>query len=158
MDSSDSPRRWSPDSWRAKPAAQMPTYRDADALQRALARLARLPPLVTSWEVETLKRELGDAARGRRFVLQGGDCSENFEDCESGAITNIQKFCDSIRNNTPIDNTLESAHSTMTSILGRMAAYTGNEVSWDEMVSAGAKLDPKLNLPTDGRGDGPERV
>ncbi len=92
MDSSDSPRRWSPDSWRAKPAAQMPTYRDADALQRALARLARLPPLVTSWEVETLKRELGDAARGRRFVLQGGDCSENFEDCESGAITNKLKI------------------------------------------------------------------
>lgn len=92
MDTSHSSREWSPDSWRAKPAAQMPAYPDAAALERVLARLARLPPLVTSWEVETLKRELGEAARGRRFVLQGGDCSENFEDCESGAITNKLKI------------------------------------------------------------------
>jgi 3-deoxy-7-phosphoheptulonate synthase len=55
-------------------------------VQAALAQLSRLPPLVTSWEIETLKRQLAEAARGERFLLQGGDCSESFEDCESGAI------------------------------------------------------------------------
>jgi 3-deoxy-7-phosphoheptulonate synthase len=42
---------------------------------------------VTSWEVETLKGLLAKAARGELFVLQGGDCAETFEDCESSAIT-----------------------------------------------------------------------
>jgi len=69
---------------------------------------------------------------------------------ESGAVANIVKFCDSIRNNTPIDNTLASAHSTMTSILGRMAAYQHREITWEEMVNANETLDPKLDLPSDG--------
>ena len=46
-----------------------------------------MPPLVSSWEVESLKSQLADAVRGERFLLQGGDCSETFEDCEPGQIT-----------------------------------------------------------------------
>ena len=71
---------------------------------------------------------------------------------------NIKKFCDSIRNSTPIDNTLESAHSTMTSILGRMAAYQHREVTWEEMAETKEILDPRLNLPPDGPTQAPERV
>ena len=48
------------------------------ALERTLCELSRLPPLVTSWEVETLKSQLAEAARGERFLLQGGDCSREF--------------------------------------------------------------------------------
>jgi 3-deoxy-7-phosphoheptulonate synthase len=77
---------WRPDSWQQKPAAQQPVYPDQEALERTLKQLSRLPPLVTSWEVETLKKQLAEATRGERFMLQGGDCSESFEDCESGAI------------------------------------------------------------------------
>jgi 3-deoxy-7-phosphoheptulonate synthase len=77
---------WSPSSWQSKVAAQQPVYPDSVALNAALEHLSRLPPLVTSWEVETLKGQLADAARGERFLLQGGDCSESFADCESAAI------------------------------------------------------------------------
>jgi 3-deoxy-7-phosphoheptulonate synthase len=83
---------WSPTSWQAKPARQQPVYPDPPALQAALAQLARLPPLVTSWEIERLKQQLGEAVRGERFLLQGGDCSESFIDCESGAITRKLKI------------------------------------------------------------------
>lgn len=79
-------REWRPDSWQRKPAAQQPVYPDPAALQAVLKQLARLPPLVTSWEVESLKNQLAEAARGERFLLQGGDCSESFEDCEAGVI------------------------------------------------------------------------
>jgi len=48
--------------------------------------LARLPPLVTSWEIESLKGHLGKAAAGEAFLLQGGDCAESFDDCDSHAI------------------------------------------------------------------------
>ena len=67
-------------------------YPDPDALQRVLGQLARLPPLVTSWEIENLKHQLAEATRGERFLLQGGDCSESFEDCESAAIASKLKI------------------------------------------------------------------
>jgi 3-deoxy-7-phosphoheptulonate synthase len=57
-----------------------------------VARLSKLPPLVTSWEVETLKRQLAEAAEGKRFLLQGGDCAESFEECEPGVIVNKLKI------------------------------------------------------------------
>lgn len=83
---------WSPTSWREKKALQQPTYPDPDALQDALDRVAALPPLVTSWEVETLKTELARAARGERFLLQGGECAETFADCRADVITSRLKI------------------------------------------------------------------
>ena len=83
---------WTPKSWQDKPAMQLPAYPDPSALLTALDHLARLPPLVTSWEIENLKSQLADAARGDRFLLQGGDCSESFADCESDAIVGKLKI------------------------------------------------------------------
>lgn len=77
---------WTPSSWRTKIATQQPVYPDADSLDNALNRLAKLPPLVTSWEIESLKKSLADAAEGKSFLLQGGDCSESLEDCETDAL------------------------------------------------------------------------
>jgi len=83
---------WSPDSWQRRPATQQPVYPDADALAAVLAQLRQLPPLVTSWEIETLKQQLAEAQRGERFLLQGGDCSEAFADCESSVIASKLKI------------------------------------------------------------------
>lgn len=77
---------WSPDSWQSKPLAQPIDYPDPQSLREVLARLAELPPLVTSWEVEALKSQLADAQQGRRFLLQGGDCGERFDDCRPSNI------------------------------------------------------------------------
>ncbi|MAT82099.1 MAG: 3-deoxy-7-phosphoheptulonate synthase class II [Phycisphaerae bacterium] len=78
---------WSNDSWRDRPALHQPTYPDSAALQEAVGELAAFPPLVTSWEIERLKERLGEAAEGRRFLLQGGDCAEQFNSCTSDEIT-----------------------------------------------------------------------
>jgi len=83
---------WSPRSWQQRPASQLPVYPDPAALDRVLAMLSRLPPLVTSWEIEALKRELAEACKGNRFLLQGGDCSESFDACEPDAITKQLKI------------------------------------------------------------------
>ncbi|WP_372012276.1 class II 3-deoxy-7-phosphoheptulonate synthase [Pseudoxanthomonas sp. 10H] len=82
---------WSPGSWRGRTALQMPQYPDAAALESALAELRLLPPLVTSWEIFALKKQIAEAQEGKRFLLQGGDCAENFSDCESGTISNRLK-------------------------------------------------------------------
>jgi 3-deoxy-7-phosphoheptulonate synthase len=83
---------WSPASWQTKPVAQQVVYPDPQSLRTVLATLAKLPPLVTSWEVEALKSQLADASRGERFLLQGGDCSESFDDCQAAIITNKLKI------------------------------------------------------------------
>ena len=57
-----------------------------------VCEIAKLPPLVTSWEVNALKQQLGEAARGERFLLQGGDCAETFDQCDSGTIANKLKI------------------------------------------------------------------
>ena len=78
---------WSINSWRDRPALHQPEYPDQEALREAAGELASLPPLVTSWEVERLKTRLGEAAEGKRFLLQGGDCAEQFQGCDSEVIT-----------------------------------------------------------------------
>lgn len=83
---------WHPGSWRTKRAAHQPEYVDGAALAAALDQLGRLPPLVTSWEVDKLRSHLAAAARGERFLLQGGDCAESFDACTSEAITGKLKI------------------------------------------------------------------
>ena len=82
---------WQPDSWRARPAMQMPVYPDPAELAAVQRELQALPPLVTSWEILALKQQLAEAQEGKRFLLQGGDCAENFGDCNSEVISNRLK-------------------------------------------------------------------
>ncbi len=83
---------WTPSSWQNRPAGQQPAYPDSRALAGAVAQLASLPPLVTSWEVERLKTQLAEAAAGKRFLLQGGACAERFDQCSADIITNKLKI------------------------------------------------------------------
>src|SRR5512141_1973878 len=77
---------WAPDSWQRHPTLQQPVYKDREALDRAVRQLQRLPPIVVSWEVDELMKRLALAQQGHAFVLQGGDCAEAFDDCDSDRI------------------------------------------------------------------------
>jgi 3-deoxy-7-phosphoheptulonate synthase len=85
------PVDWTPSSWRQRPALQMPTYPDQAALDATLGELHALPPLVTSWEIIALKKQIAEAQEGKRFILQGGDCAETFDGCTSEVISNRLK-------------------------------------------------------------------
>ncbi|MGD0880685.1 MAG: 3-deoxy-7-phosphoheptulonate synthase class II [Acidimicrobiales bacterium] len=89
---SDAPSTWSPDSWRARPAAQQPTWPDEAALKQVHARLSSLPPLVFAGEARHLTRALGQAANGRAFVLQAGDCAESFTEFTADGIRDKLKI------------------------------------------------------------------
>jgi len=69
---------WSPQTWREKPAQQLPVYRDEAALKDVEAQLQSFPPLVFAGEARELTDKLADVAHGRAFLLQGGDCAESF--------------------------------------------------------------------------------
>ncbi len=82
---------WTKSDWRNKPRIQMPSYPDQAALQAVEAKLAVYPPLVFAGEARRLKRQLGEVAEGRAFLLQGGDCAESFEEFGADLIRDTYK-------------------------------------------------------------------
>ena len=83
---------WSVDSWQNFEAKQQPQYEDKNVLEKVLADISSLPPLVFAGEVKELKKKLALAARGDAFILQGGDCAERFIDCNEESISNKLKI------------------------------------------------------------------
>lgn len=77
---------WSPSSWRSKTALQQPTYPSAEDLQEVEKTLENFPPLVFAGEARTLEERLHDAALGKAFLLQGGDCAESFKEFDPNNI------------------------------------------------------------------------
>jgi hypothetical protein len=53
------------------------------------------------------------------------------------------EFFASIRNGKPINDGVRMAHSTMLGIMGRMAAYTGQAVTWEDALSSKVSLVPE---------------
>ena len=63
----------------AKPALQQPSW-DLDQASAMRTVLESVPPVTVPAEIERLKSHLADVARGKAFLLQGGDCAETFVD------------------------------------------------------------------------------
>jgi 3-deoxy-7-phosphoheptulonate synthase len=76
------------DYWRTLPIKQQPQWPNAEAVQEASSRLASYPPLVFAGEVDTLRERLAQAAQGKAFLLQGGDCAETFAGATADKIRN----------------------------------------------------------------------
>ena len=82
---------WTKSSWRSFKAWQQPAWSDDKAHEETFNALSELPPLVFAGESRTLKEQLAEAAAGKAFVLQCGDCSEDFSRCTGAAIREILK-------------------------------------------------------------------
>ena len=151
---------WSPSSWQSKPVKQQVPYGDQAALARVMDEMGRLPPLVTSWEVERLRDSLAHAAIGNAFVLQGGDCAESFDDCRADPIAAKLKIL--------MQMSLVLVHGTRKRVIriGRIAgqyakprsadletrgdvtlpAYRGDIINRDGFSAADREPDPTLML------------
>ena len=76
------------DYWRSLPIKQQPQWPSVEAVMSASERLASYPPLVFAGEVDTLRDRLAQAAQGKAFLLQGGDCAETFAGATADKIRN----------------------------------------------------------------------
>ncbi len=65
---------------------QQPNWPDPGEHRAVLGKIAKLPPLVFAGEIRRLKNMLAKAARGEAFILQGGDCAEDFVNCTAPGI------------------------------------------------------------------------
>ena len=72
-------------------AAQQPSWpggNEGPAVVAALSELRTYPPLVFAGECDNLKARIADAAAGKAFWLQGGDCAETFAAATADSIRN----------------------------------------------------------------------
>ena len=148
---------WSPTSWQQKDITQQPVYPDQAAVDRVIQQMSALPPLVTSWEIEALKAQLGKAARGEMFLLQGGDCAESFAECRADGITAKLKIL--------LQMSLVLVHATRKQVIrvGRIAGQYAKPRSEDSECRDGVTLPTyrgdlvnRLAFTTDDRTPDPE--
>ncbi|ACN14070.1 AroH [Desulforapulum autotrophicum HRM2] len=71
-------KEWTKSSWKNHTALQQPNWPDKKKLDKVIDDLTLMPPLVFAGEIRALKEMLGKASKGEAFLLQGGDCSEDF--------------------------------------------------------------------------------
>lgn len=82
---------WNKSTWQNYTALQQPNWPDKEKYDQVLSDLAKLPPLVFAGEIRELKKMLSKAVTGDAFLLQGGDCSEEFSNCTAPNIRETLK-------------------------------------------------------------------
>jgi 3-deoxy-7-phosphoheptulonate synthase len=127
--------KWTPASWRAKPAKHIPTdYPDQAALTRVETQLRTYPPLVFAGEARSLKAQLAQVAAGKAFLLQGGDCAESFKEFHPDNIR------DTFRTLMAMSVVLTFAASRPVVKLGRIAGQFAKPRSEDTEAKDGVTL------------------
>lgn len=108
-------------------------------------------------------------SKGASESFQGGPATINYNQLEEGQKVADKIDCGKVDLHAAVgtkmkalvasiqsgkfDNQCEvGADTTLTTILGRMAAYKGTEVSWDKMIKSGENWNLKLNLDSLGSG------
>lgn len=139
------------------PAAQQPVWDDPDLVTEVRAQLAEMPALVRAEEVGVLRGLLADAAAGRRYVLQAGDCAEDPAECTPGRIERKADLIDGLaavmqaRTGVPVVRVGRIAgqfakprsRPTETSGGGEVPVYRGHMVNGPEPDAETRRPDPK---------------
>ncbi len=92
--------------------------------------------LLGSTGVGTIKNWSDPVITGKESWQYSGGSKEDMYQVEHNEL-----FA-AIRSGKPINDGVWGAHSTLMALMGRMAAYTGKEVSWDEALNSQEKLVP----------------
>jgi len=87
----------------------------------------------------------GAAAQPPGQFSAAGAFSDNLKDAdpEKG-----KQFIESIVTGNHLNEAAQGAETTLSAILGRMAAEAGREITWDEMLRSDEELDPGIDINT----------
>ncbi len=82
------------------------------------------------------------SARYNRITVPGGENWKYSGPNNDMYQTEHDEFFASIKEGKPLNNAHVLAHSSMVAVLGRMAAYTGQTVTWEEAINSKESLAP----------------
>lgn len=111
----------------------------------------------TNSKVEHISCSNGYAdAGGRLFDLKGeliweypwpGDNEKDSEwEVTNPFVQEHINLVTAIRTGETINDSEEQVYSTLTAIMGRMAAYTGRDITWEELMNSDLYLGPKIHV------------
>mgnify|MGYP001487307665 FL=1 len=83
---------WTPESWQSLEIEQQPSWGDIKSYNKVIQEITKYPPLVFAGEVRALKQYLAEAAQGKGFLIQGGDCAETFDKFQADTIRDKLKI------------------------------------------------------------------
>ena len=89
------------------------------------------------------KSFINDTAGNKIWDYSEENEGENGKRDVSGQDQEHINMVTAIRKNTPMNTAEFTAKSTLSAIMGRIAAYTGKEVTWDEMMNSDLRLGPE---------------
>jgi len=154
-----SAKKWTPTSWKKRPAQQLPQYTDKSQLEETLRFLKNMPPLVFAGESRDLKEKLAKVAEGNSFLLQGGDCAESFAEFHP------QNIRDTFRVLLQMSVILTYAGGLPVVKMGRMAGQFAKPRSSDVEIKDGLTLPAyrgdivnALEFSEAGRNPDPNRI
>jgi myo-inositol 2-dehydrogenase/D-chiro-inositol 1-dehydrogenase len=120
------------------------TYEYADGA-RLLSNCRQQPGCKNEISTQVLgtrgRADLAERRKGLRIRGLGGDWSYEGPKNEMYQAEHDELFA-AIRAGKPINNGDYMARSTLLAIMGRMAAYTGQEVTWEMALNSGEDLGP----------------
>jgi 3-deoxy-7-phosphoheptulonate synthase len=106
---------WSLSSYKNYIIKHQPIWPNIDEYNMCINQLNKLPSLVYAEEIRSLKSEIENIVSGDSFILQIGDCSENFDDCEGPKIHNFIKII------SQMSSIIENSTSKKVIKIGRIA-------------------------------------
>lgn len=115
---------------------------------------------------QSMSRQIDDCANSRGEMIMG---TEGYTNCKNtiynldGSVKwkyegnnqtspYVQEHIDlitAIRTNKPVQEAERTAVSTLSAIMGRTAAYTGNKITWEQMMESTSKLGPDKYVMSD---------
>ena len=119
------------------------TYADGATMMSQCRQIAGTTPAVTEFAHGP---DGWCHVSGGRFFDRSGNATDRVRGPSYAGY--LQEHVDlqaSIRDGSPLNETLYGAEATMTAILGRMATYSGRVVTWDEAFASEVRLAPEIN-------------
>lgn len=93
---------WHVTNWRSYPMKQQPSWPNHHLYEGILRELNQLPPIVNPAEINEFRTDLKQVTQGNAFILQMGDCAEEFKNCNKEHIRQqvhfLHKIADIISN------------------------------------------------------------
>jgi hypothetical protein len=86
---------------------------------------------------------LGPAQQTSQNAATAGQFKGSLDDADA---MKEKAFITSITSGNFLNEAATGAESALSGMLGRTAAYTGREVTWDELLRSKEVLDPKIDL------------
>jgi len=127
-------KNWSIDSWKNFDIHQQPIYENIDTYNQVLESLIKLPSLVFSGETRHLISALNEIENNNNFILQIGDCSESFNDCNGPKIHNFLRLV------LQMSKIIEFNNKTNVVKIGRIAGQYAKPRSNDYEILNNTKL------------------